>query len=122
MGRGSDGRPVIRPTGARDTAETPWRSDYVRHQQEVARHALFLGFAGAARAALLGLSADDFLDPATAGEYFEVLRDRSARDAQVLAAIHGLMSLAPAPPLAEDKHRFIAYRASVSGRPQSETD
>ena len=106
MGQSSRGRSVIRPTGARYVAEPPPRAEYVRHQQRLAYHAVCLGFVGAARAALLGLSPDDYLDGRSAGEYFEVLRDRSAPADDVLVAIHRLISLAPVLP--EDTGPFVA--------------
>ena len=107
MGQGSGRRSVIRPTDACGMAEKSWRWDYFHHQQQVARGALCLGYTGAAGAALRGLSPDDFLDPVVAGEYFEVLRDRSAGAGDVLAAIHRLISLPPALSRSEETGRFL---------------
>ena len=72
-----------------------WRRGYVERQLSIARQALCLGSAAAARAALRVLSGEDFASPREASSYLRVVRDRSADDDEVIHALHRLCSLEP---------------------------
>lgn len=61
----------------------------------MARQALCLGSAAAARAALRVLSGEDFVESRTATECLRTIRDRSADDEDVVQALHRLCSLEP---------------------------
>jgi len=81
-----------------------WRHGYVERQLSIARKALCLGSAAAARAALRVLSGEDFVQPSEATAHLRTIRDRTAEDDAVVSALHRLCSLEPlgsAPRLAE---------------------
>ena len=59
----------------------------------IARQALCLGSTAAARAALRVLSGEDFVSSAEAATHLKTLRDRTAGDDDVSAALHQLCSL-----------------------------
>jgi hypothetical protein len=61
----------------------------------MARQALCLGSAAAARAALRVLSGEDFAAPREATGYLRIVRDRTAEDDEVIHALHRLCSLEP---------------------------
>ncbi len=61
----------------------------------MARQALCLGSAAAARAALRVLSGEDFVDAPDAASQLRVVRDRSAGDEDVIQALHRLCLLEP---------------------------
>lgn len=70
-----------------------WRRGYVERQLSMARQALCLGSAAAARAAMRVLSGEDFADSREAASHLRVVRDRSAGDDDVIQALHRLCSL-----------------------------
>lgn len=61
----------------------------------MARQALCLGSTAAARAALRVLSSEDFVQAREATVHLQTLRDRTAEDDDVSAALHRLCSLEP---------------------------
>ena len=65
----------------------------MERQLSVARRALCLGSAAAARAALRVLSGEDFVDPREATAHLRTIRDRTAEDDAVFAALHRLCLL-----------------------------
>jgi len=81
--------------GAWRSRPPDWRRGYVERQLSIARQALCLGSAAAARAALRVLSGEDFADTRTATENLRTLRDRKSDDDQILDALHRLCSLEP---------------------------
>ena len=72
-----------------------WRRGYVERQLSIARQALCLGSTAAARAALRVLSGVDFVSASEAAAHLNTLRDRTASDDEVSAALHRLCSLEP---------------------------
>jgi hypothetical protein len=81
--------------GAWRSRPPDWRRGYVERQLSIARQALCLGSAAAARAALRVLSGEDFADTRTATEFLRTLRDRTSDDDAVVQALHRLCSLEP---------------------------
>jgi hypothetical protein len=70
-----------------------WRRGYVERQLSMARQALCLGSAAAARAALRVLTGEDFVEAREASAQLAIVRDRSADEEAVVAALHRLCSL-----------------------------
>ncbi len=80
---------------ARGWTRPNWRHGYVERQLSVARQALCLGSAAAARAALRVLAGEDFVEPGEATLHLRTIRDRTAEDDAIVSALHRLCSLEP---------------------------
>lgn len=96
-------RELVEHSGADMTRSQPrsmpsaHRVGFVRFQQDLARQALLHGRIGAARVALRVLTPDDFAgNPAATDEHLAVLRDASATEDALLAAVRALLDLDPA--------------------------
>ena len=76
-------------------ARPNWRRGYVERQLSIARQAMCLGSSAAARAALRVLSSEDFVASGEAAVHLITLRDRTASDDEVDAALHRLCLLEP---------------------------
>lgn len=75
-----------------------WRLGYVERQLTIARQALCLGSTAAARAALRVLSGEDFADGHVATVHLRTLRERTAENDDLVAALQALCALQPLAP------------------------
>jgi hypothetical protein len=92
----ADGPVALAPAPAVGSSRVGTRSGFVRHQQDLARHALMRGEPRAARGALRVLRSGDFAGPpGESDQHLKVLRDIHSDDDEIIRAAEQLLLLAP---------------------------